>query len=93
MSAELFGRGCRLPIALWVLDHASGRFYQSEPPIALAPPTALRQELARLVRAGLLSKERLPGESRVYYTRTNSPWWRVYAEVANIVTGPGEDVV
>lgn len=85
-SADLFGRGCRLPVALWILDRPSGRFYQSEPPLELGAPTAVRQELARLARAGLLIEERNEGENRVYYRRTGSPWWRVFAEAAKVVS-------
>lgn len=77
MSADLFGRRCRLPIALWILDRDKPRFYQSEPPRELGSPTAIRQELTRLTRAGLLEEERPDGENRVYYVRTDNAWWDV----------------
>ncbi len=77
VSADLFGRACRLPIALWILDRDKPRFFQSEPPTELAAQTALRQELARLVRAGLLVEERPDGENRVYYVRTDSSLWEI----------------
>lgn len=85
VSADLFGRSCRLPVALWILRRAQPRFYQSEPPPSLGAPTAVRQELERLTRAGLLSVEKAEGDNRVYYSRTSSPLWRVFAEVADVI--------
>lgn len=86
VSADLFGRGCRLPIAIWILSRDKPRFYQSEPPRELGAPTAVRQELARLTRAGLLDEERPDGDSRVYYIRTDSPWWDVFRVAKRILT-------
>lgn len=90
VSAELFGRSCRLPVALWVLGRGAERFYQSEPPPELGPQTAVRQELSRLARAGLIAEERLPSEHRVYYRRTSSPLWRVFAEAADVLAGSAD---
>lgn len=86
VSTDLFGRGCRLPVALWVLGRGGERFYQSEPPAELGPHTAVRQELSRLERAGLITAERTPGEHRVYYRRTSSPLWRVFVEAADVLS-------
>lgn len=86
MSADLFGRACRLPIAMWILGRDKPRFFQSEPPRELGSPTAVRQELARLARAGLLDEERPDGENRVYYVRTDSAWWAVI-ELASEILG------
>lgn len=77
VSEDLFGRGCRLPLALWILNHPKERIFQSEPPDHLGGRTAIRQELARFARIGLLDEERPDGESRVYYVRTGSPLWEV----------------
>src|SRR6266540_3635085 len=57
VSRDLFGRPCRLPLALWILSRDKS-FFQSEPPRDLGAPTAIRQELARLARAGLLEPRR-----------------------------------
>ena len=86
VSADLFGRSCRLPVAMWILARDKPNFYQSEPPRALGSPTAIRQELTRLTRAGLLDEERRDGENRVYYVRTDSPWWGVI-ELASEILG------
>jgi len=91
VSADLFGRSCRLPVALWVLSRGSERFYQSEPPSNLGPHTAIRQELSRLARAGLIAEERAPGEHRVYYRRTSSPLWRVFVEAAEVISSESAD--
>ena len=85
VSADIFGRSCRLPVALWILRREQSRFYQSEPPQSLGAPTAVRQELERLAREGLLSVEKAEGENRVYYSRTSSPLWRVFAEAADVI--------
>ncbi|KGN31128.1 hypothetical protein N802_04565 [Knoellia sinensis KCTC 19936] len=84
ISADLFGRRCRLPVAMWILAREKPDFFQSEPPRELGSPTAIRQELARLTRAGMLDEERPDGENRVYYFRTDSAWWEVI-EVATAI--------
>jgi DNA-binding transcriptional ArsR family regulator len=89
ISADLFGRRCRLPIAIWILGRDKPRFYQSEPPPELASPTAIRQELARLTRAGMLDEERPDGENRVYYVRTDSAWWEVIKVARQILSDEG----
>lgn len=86
VSADLFGRACRLPLALWILRREKPRFYQSEPPREIDSPTALRQELERFVRLGLLVQDRPDAENRVYYERTDSPLWQVI-DAADDVTG------
>ncbi len=85
VSAELFGRPCRLPLALWILKRDKSRFFQSEPPREIGSPTALRQELERFVRLGLLDEDRPDAENRVYYERTDSPVWQVI-EAAHEIT-------
>lgn len=90
VSADLFGRRCRLPIALWILGRDQPRFYQSEPPRELGPPTAVRQELSRLTRAGLLDEERPDGEKRVYYVRTDDAWWGVIRLAGDLLRDQGE---
>ncbi len=74
---RLFGRSCRLPLMLWILNHPKDRIYQSEPPETIAGRTALRQELVRLTEVGLLDEERPDGDARVYYVRTASPLWEI----------------
>jgi hypothetical protein len=90
VSVDLFGRRCRLPIALWILGRDKPRFYQSEPPRKLGSPTAIRQELTRLSRAGLLDEERPDGENRVYYVRTDSAWWGVIELAGDLLGNQGE---
>ena len=93
ISAELFGRSCRLPIAMWIQRRDKPRFYQSEPPRELGTPTAIRQELARLTRAGMLAEERPDSENRVYYVRTDSAWWTIIEVASEILehgSGPPE---
>jgi len=82
VSDELFGRPCRLPLMLWLLEHPKDRIYQSEPPESLGGRTAIRQELDRLTRAGLLREERPDGDQRVYYVRTDSPLWGIVRAAA-----------
>ena len=72
---------------MWILARDKPRFYQSEPPPELGSPTAVRQELSRLTRAGLLNEERPDGENRVYYVRTDSDWWSVIALAERILRG------
>jgi hypothetical protein len=85
VSAALFGRACRLPIAIWILKRDKPRFFQSEPPRELGVASAVRQELARFVRVGLLDEERPDAENRVYYTRTDSPLWAIIKAAVDAV--------
>lgn len=85
VSSQLFGRACRLPIAIWILKRDKPRFYQSEPPREIGSATAVRQELMRLTTAGLLIEERPDAENRVYYVRTESAWWAVIQVAAELV--------
>ncbi|OYN78909.1 hypothetical protein CG716_13655 [Mycolicibacterium sphagni] len=85
ISELLFGRACRLPIALWILGSQKDRFYQSEPPESLAARTAIRQELERLAEVGLVYKETPDHENRVYYVRTTSPLWEVIRVAAEVI--------
>jgi DNA-binding transcriptional regulator PaaX len=73
---------------LWILQHPKDRIYQSEPPETLGARTALRQELERLTRAGLLVEERPDGDSRVYYVRTDSPLWEIVRTARDVVDSP-----
>jgi hypothetical protein len=86
VSDELFGRACRLPLMMWLLEHPKDRVYQSEPPESIGARTAIRQELERLARAGLLSTERPDGDSRVYYVRTDSPLWEIVRTAAQVLS-------
>jgi hypothetical protein len=67
---------------MWILRRDKPRFYQSEPPRELGAPTALRQELPRFVRLGLLDEERPDAEKRVYYVRTDNRLWEVIRAAA-----------
>jgi hypothetical protein len=89
VSDLLFGRSCRLLLLLWLLNHPKGRIFQSEPPTSLGARTAIRQELNRLTRAGMLDEERPDGEARVYYVRTNSALWEII-RTAQLVVNEGE---
>jgi hypothetical protein len=81
----LFGRPCRLSLALWILDRDKPRFFQSEPPRDVILAGELGKELGRLVRLGMLEEERPDGERRVYYTRTDSALWKIIRAAAESV--------
>jgi hypothetical protein len=85
VSNDLFGRACRLPLALWILGSNKERFFQSEPPQELGGRTAIRQELERFVGAGLLDIERPDNENRVYYVRTDSPLWDIMRAAGDVI--------
>lgn len=89
VSAQLFGRPCRLPLALWIAGHGGDRFYQSEPPDELGSATALRQELQRLETLGMLTVER-GDDRRLYYQRTESPLWDIVRAARDAVGAPYE---
>ena len=85
VGKELFGRPCRLALALWIAGHHKPRFYQSEPPREVILQGDLAKELGRLVRLGMLEEERPDDARRVYYYRTDSPLWRIIEAAADVV--------
>jgi hypothetical protein len=83
VSKELFGRPCRLPLALWIVRNHKSRFYQSEPPREVILPGDLAKELGHFVRLGMLEVERRDDARRVYYERTSSPLWNIIEAAAD----------
>jgi len=47
--------------------------------------SAIAQELANFVELGLLDRHEVTGIRRVHYTRTESPWWRIFETVAAVM--------
>jgi len=85
VGKELFGRPCRLALALWVLEQHKSRFYQSEPPREVILQGEVAKELRRLVRLGMLEELRPDDARRVYYDRTDSPLWKIIEAAADAV--------
>lgn len=84
VSKLLFGRPCRLPVALWVLQQGK-RFHQSRPPtFGTTSHSNIREELARLVELEMVAREE-PGDGRVYYEKVESPLWEVIDRAATIL--------
>ena len=55
LSVQLFGRPMRLPVALQILDNASGIFYATEIADALGlRPNNVTEELSRLQSLGMI---------------------------------------
>ena len=81
----LFGRACRLALALWIVRHSKGRFYQSEPPRDVILQSDAAKELGHLVRLGMLVEERPDDVRRVYYERTSSPLWKIIQAAADVL--------
>ncbi|ADJ49035.1 hypothetical protein AMES_7209 [Amycolatopsis mediterranei S699] len=73
----LFGRPCRLKLALWILDHPQRRFYQSEPPSDVIAQSAVGVELRRLASLGMLTESSGKERRRIYYDRTDSSLWSI----------------
>ena len=81
----LFGRKCRLALAIWIMRREKPTFFQSEPPREVDVPSAVRQELRKLVALGMLQEDRPDGDRRVYYTRTDSGLWKIIEAAAENV--------
>ncbi|MFI9453370.1 hypothetical protein [Amycolatopsis sp. NPDC052450] len=73
----LFGRACRLRLALWIRRQPTQSFFQSQPPADVIAQSVVGDELRRLVALGMLIESRRTGERRVYYRRTTSVLWTV----------------
>jgi hypothetical protein len=78
----LFGRPCRLELALWIVRRDKPRFFQSEPPKEVILPGSAGQELGKLVSLGMLEEERPDGDRRVWYVRTDSRLWKIIEAAA-----------
>jgi hypothetical protein len=79
VSAELFGRALRLPLAAWVRAQP-GPFFQRQAAEGIeAPQTYVRKELATLVRVGMVHElPRSDGDIRVFYEQApDHPWWAI----------------
>jgi len=85
VGGELFGRPCRLTLALWIVRHDKPRFYQSEPPREVILQGDAARELGRLVRLGMLEEARPDDSRRVYYERTDSPLWKIIQAAAEVI--------
>ena len=88
VSKELFGRPCRLALALWIVGRDKSPFYQSEPPREVIWQGEAAKELRRLVRLGMLEELRPDDARRVYYYRTDSPLWKIIEAAADVVDPP-----
>lgn len=84
----LFGRPCRLRVALWIHSRGAARFYQSEPPDEVIPQSAAGTELRRFVHLGMLTEHREAGSRRVYYETTGSPLWSIIVAAARVMGPP-----
>lgn len=81
----LFGRSCRLALALWIVRRDKPSFYQSEPPREIIQQSAVALEASRLVRLGMLEELRPDDSRRVYYERTDSPLWNIIQAAADVI--------
>jgi len=85
VGKQLFGRPCRLTLAIWIVRHSKPRFYQSEPPRDVILQSDLADKLGRLLRLSMLEEERPDDGRRVYYYRTDSPLWKIIQAASDIV--------
>jgi DNA-binding MarR family transcriptional regulator len=78
----------RLELLLWIQAREDPSFFQGEPATELlAPQSAIREELGKLVELGMLFREEHhPGSRRLYYSRTDSPLWSI-VEAARTALG------
>lgn len=85
VGGVLFGRTCRLALAIWIVRSDKPTFFQSEPPREVGVPSAVREELSKLVTLGMLHEERPDADRRVYYTRTDSTLWKIIEAAAEVI--------
>jgi hypothetical protein len=88
VGKELFGRPCRLTLAIWIIRQNKPRFYQSEPPREVILQGDAAKELGHFVRLGMLEEERPDESRRVYYVRTDSPLWKIFEAAADVLEEP-----
>ncbi len=94
IGERLFGRPARLRIALWILEHDSGVFYQAEAVAGTGlPQSNVKEELERLVPLRMVTlAPRDKGSRRQYYVREDSPLWAVFEAVKQALEAVRADV-
>lgn len=85
VGKELFGRPCRLRLAIWIVRLIKPRFYQSEPPREVILQSDAAKELGHLISLGMVEEERPDESRRVYYVRTDSPLWKIIQAAADVL--------
>lgn len=83
-ARALFGRPLRLCLGVWLAGRSSQDFFQREAVDAMRPwepaHSAVLAELRKFVELGLLRRlEPTADDRRVWYSRTDSRLWRVFA--------------
>jgi hypothetical protein len=91
VGRQLFGRPCRLALAVWIVRLEKPVFYQSEPPREVIPQGHAGGELARLVGLGMLEVQRRDDSRRIYYVRTGSPLWKIFEAAADVIGAGAAD--
>lgn len=79
LSAALFGRAVRLPVAVWVRGQTEP-FFQRQAAEGIGDhQTYVRKELATLVQLGMVRElPRVTDRARVFYQQIpEHPWWAV----------------
>lgn len=79
VSASLFGRALRLPLAVWVRNQHEPFFQRQAADGTAAPQTYVRKELTTLVDVGMVRElPRADGDNRVFYQQIpEHPWWEI----------------
>ncbi|MEP7223755.1 MAG: hypothetical protein ABI783_02190 [Actinomycetota bacterium] len=87
LGEGLFGRALRLRVAYWVMSREDPSFFQTEAVTGVGyAASGVVQELNRLVRLGMITRhEKTPGDRRLYYTRSESPLWKIVHAAAAAV--------
>lgn len=89
LSHLMFGRRLRLRVFSWVNNHETGHFFQEEARsgVNYSSGPEVKRELGRLVDLGMLIRHEQSGsDRRQWYTRTESPLWRIVAAAAEQAT-------
>lgn len=91
LSAALFGRAVRLPVAVWVRGQAEPFFQRQAADGVGDLQTYVRKELATLVTLGMVQElPRDTDRARVFYQQVpDHPWWAVI-DTANRVAQPSQ---
>jgi hypothetical protein len=85
VGKQLFGRSCRLRLAIWIVQRDKPRFFQSEPPREVILQGDVAKELGHFICLGMLEQERPDDSRRVYYVRTDSPLWKIIEAAAEVI--------
>lgn len=83
----LFGNPTRLALTRWIAQRDGEPFFQSEPDRTVGTASAVREELGKLERLGMVTATTGDRAGRIYYQSTTSSLWKIIVTADEVLAG------